>query len=246
MPKSVLVQKIVATNPCYTEMFEDRGKIYTFLNPVSYLDALKSRDLFSKFDGIFVDGKFLAIAIKWLYRKHVKRRSFDMTSLAPELFRYSEVHGKSIYIVAGKQDEVERSVAIFGEHYPELNFVGFRNGYFTDEHEIDAEIEKIIRVNPDFVICGMGIVLQEKFLERLKDAGYSGIAFTCGGFISQTARKKITYYPRFFDVLNLRFVYRMIKEKHTRKRYLLATFCFPVKFLIERIKNRGVSKNAND
>ena len=246
MPKSVLVQKIVATNPCYTEMFEDRGKIYTFLNPVSYLDALKNRDLFSKFDGIFVDGKFLAIAIKWLYRKHVKRRSFDMTSLAPELFRYSEVHGKSIYIVAGKQDEVERAVSIFSEHYPKLNFVGFRNGYFADEHEIDAEIEKIMHVNPDFVICGMGIVRQEKFLERLKDAGYGGIAFTCGGFVSQTAMNKITYYPKFFDLLNLRFLYRMIKEKHTRKRYLLATFCFPVKFLIVRIKNRGVSKNAND
>lgn len=235
MPTSVLVQKIVETNPCYTEMFEDRGKIYTFLNPVSYLDALKNRDLFSKFDGIFVDGKFLAIAIKWLYRKHVKRRSFDMTSLAPELFRYSEVHGKSIYIVAGKQDEVERSVAIFGEHYPKLNFVGFRNGYFADEREIDAEIEKIMRVNPDFVICGMGIVRQERFLERLKNAGYGGIAFTCGGFISQTARNQITYYPRFFDALNLRFVYRMIKEKHTRKRYLLATFCFPVKFLKEKL-----------
>lgn len=234
MPKSVLVQKIVATNPCYTEMFEDKGKIYTFLNPVSYLDALKNRDLFAKFDGIFVDGKFLAIAIKWLYRKHVKRRSFDMTSLAPELFRYSEVHGKSIYIVAGKQDEVERSVAIFGEHYPKLNFVGFRNGYFADEHEIDAEIEKIMCVNPDFVICGMGIVRQEKFLERLKSAGYGGIAFTCGGFISQTAKNKITYYPKIFDALNLRFVYRMVMEKHTRKRYLLATFCFPVKFVGER------------
>lgn len=242
MQISSLVQKIIATNPCYTEMFEDKGKIYTFLNPVSYLDALKHKDLFSKFDGIFVDGKFLALAVKLLYRKHVKRRSFDMTSLAPELFRYSEVHGKSIYVVAGKQDEVERSVSIFGEHYPKLAFVGSRNGYFAGEHELDAEIKKIMRVNPDFVICGMGIVRQEKFLERLKETGFGGIAFTCGGFISQTARNKITYYPKFFDLLNLRFVYRMIMEKHTRKRYLLATFCFPVKFLIERIKNRGVSK----
>ena len=243
MPASPLVKKIIATNPCYTEMFEDRGKIYTFLNPVSYLDALKNKDLFSRFDGIFVDGKFLALAVKLLYRKHVKRRSFDMTSLAPELFRYSEVHGKSIYIVAGKQDEVNRAVSIFGEHYPKLNFAGFRNGYFAGEHEIDAEIEKIRRVNPDFVICGMGIVRQERFLERLKNAGYDGIGFTCGGFISQTARNKITYYPKFFDLLNLRFVYRMIMEKHTRKRYLLATFCFPLKFVRERLKCNTAKAN---
>ena len=47
--KSVLIQKIVATNPCYAEMFEGKGKIYTFLNPVSYLDALKNKDLFFAF-----------------------------------------------------------------------------------------------------------------------------------------------------------------------------------------------------
>lgn len=244
MPKSVLVQKIVATNPCYTEMFEDRGKIYTFLNPVSYLDALKNRDLFAKFDGIFVDGKFLAIAIKWLYRKHVKRRSFDMTSIAPELFRYSEIHGKSIYFVASRQEEVERAIEIFRQHYPQLNVAGFRNGFFKGVDEMDREIEKIVSISPDFVICGMGIVNQEKFLNRLKMMNYSGISFSCGGFISQTARSKIAYYPKIFDMLNLRFVYRMFKEKHTRKRYLQACFCFPVQFLKERVFGEKKNKKT--
>ena len=233
MPASALIQKIIATNPCFTEMFEDKGKIYTFLNPVSYLDALNNRGLFSNFDGIFVDGKFLALAVKLFYRNSVKRRSFDMTSIAPELFCYSEVHNKSVYIVAARQNEVERSVSIFKEHYPKLNFAGFRNGYFSGEQEMDSEIRKIVELDPDFVICGMGIVRQERFLERLKKAGYKGIAFTCGGFISQTAMNKIIYYPKIFDLLNLRFVYRMIMEKHTRKRYMLATFCFPVKFVRE-------------
>ncbi|MBQ5611941.1 MAG: WecB/TagA/CpsF family glycosyltransferase [Fibrobacteraceae bacterium] len=239
MPISPLIKKIISTNSCYTEIFEDRGKIYTFLNPVSYLDALKNKELFEKFDGIFVDGKFLSLFIKWFYRKHVKRCSFDMTSLAPELFHYAENYGKSIYIVASKPDEVEKSISIFGEHYPKLNFVGFRNGYFTDDMSIDVEVSKIVVLNPSYVVCGMGIINQEKFLKRLKEAGYNGIAFTCGGFISQTAQNKIPYYPKFFDALNLRFVYRIIKEKHTRKRYLQAIFCFPVKFFLEKMQNAG-------
>lgn len=235
MPASALIQKIIATNPCITEMFEDKGKIYTFLNPVSYLDALDNRALFSNFDGIFVDGKFLVLAIKLFYWRTIKRRSFDMTSIAPELFRYSEVHGKSIYIVAGKQYEVERAVAIFGKHYPKLNFAGYRNGYFNGEQEIDAEIQKIVALNPDYVVCGMGIIRQENFLSRLKSAGFKGVAFTCGGFISQTSMAEITYYPRFFDLFNLRFLYRMFKEKHTRKRYFLAFFGFPFQFIKEKI-----------
>ena len=93
-------------------MFEDKGKIYTFLNPVSYLEALKNKELFSKFDGIFVDGKFLALAIRLFYHKKIKRCSFDMTALAPQLFRYSEECNKSVYIVASNQKEVEASFAM--------------------------------------------------------------------------------------------------------------------------------------
>ena len=102
------------------EMFENKGKIYTFLNPVSYLEALKNKDLYTGFDGILVDGKFLAVAIRLFYRQRVKRLSFDMTSLAPELFAYSEIHNKTVYIVAGKQDELDCTIATFKEHYPRL------------------------------------------------------------------------------------------------------------------------------
>ncbi len=217
------------------EMFENKGNIYTFLNPVSYLEALKNKDLYTGFDGILVDGKFLAVAIRLLYRQRVKRLSFDMTSLAPELFAYSEIHNKTIYIVAGKQNEVDSTIATFAEHYPKLNFVGARNGYFDDDQEIECEIQKIVSVNPDFVVCGMGALKQEQFLMRLKKAGYKGVGFTCGGFISQTSKRNdIVYYPKFFDILDLRFVYRMIKEKHTRKRYLQAFVFFPICFLKEK------------
>ncbi len=245
MPISALVKKIIETNPCFMEMFENKGKIYTFLNPVSYLEALKHKDLYSGFDGILVDGKFLAVAIRLFYRQRVKRLSFDMTSLAPELFAYSEIHNKTIYIVAGKQEELENTVATFAEYYPKLNFIGVRNGYFDDGRAIESEIQRIVSVNPDFVICGMGVLKQEQFLMRLKRAGYRGVAFTCGGFISQTSkRNNLVYYPKFFDILDIRFIYRMIKEKHTRKRYLQAFFCFPMRFVWERIKCINASGNS--
>lgn len=236
MPISALIKKIIETDPDNPEIFESTGKNYTFLNPVSYLDALKNPLLYENLDGIFADGKFLALAIRLFYHKKVKRCSFDMTSLAPRLFAYSECHNKSVYIVASSQEEIEAAIPLFKKYYPRLNIIGFRNGFFEDEQDKDIEIKKITDLNPDFVICGMGSIKQEIFLNRLKKFGYMGIAFTCGGFISQTSRKKIAYYPRLFDVLDVRFVYRMIKEKHTRKRYLQAFFCFPVKFMAEKLK----------
>ena len=233
---SILVSKIISTEGfSVNQIFENKGKVYTYLNPVSYLTALDNKKLFSQMDGIFADGGLLVKAIKLVYGKHVTRRSLDMTSMAPELFAYAAEHGKTVYIVASKQEQVEKAVEIFRERYPKVKFAGYRNGYFANEKEMDQESRHITELNPDFLIVGMGALMQEKFLLKVKRAGYQGIGFTCGGFIHQTSKNEIDYYPAWVDKTNLRFVYRMWKEPHTRKRYLMAGLLFPARFIAERI-----------
>lgn len=65
-----------------------------------------------------------------------------MTSMAPELLSYAETNGKSIYIVASKQEQVEKAVDIFKERYPRLILAGYRNGYFASEEEMNVEAKK--------------------------------------------------------------------------------------------------------
>lgn len=234
--KSLLVNKILSTEKySVNQIFESKGKVYTFLNPVSYLTALDNKELFGQMDGIFADGGLLVKAIKMLYAKVVTRRSFDMTSMAPELFAFALEHDKTIYIVASKQEQVEKAVEIFQERYPEVNFAGYRNGYFSSEEEMDKEAKHITELKPDFLIVGMGSLMQEKFLLKVKNAGYQGVGFTCGGFIHQTAKNEIDYYPEWVNRMNVRFIYRMYKEPHTRKRYLQAALVFPARFICERI-----------
>lgn len=232
---STLVKNIISTEKQTINQFLSKsGKIYTFLNPVSYLTALDNKKLFEQFDGIFADGSILVAAIKVLYGKSITRRSFDMTSLAPQLLSYAEQNKKTIYIVASKQEQVEKAVNIFKERYPNLQITGYRNGYFTSDSEMDKEAKFITETNPDFLIVGMGALMQEQFLLKVKLAGFKGIGFTCGGFIHQTSKNEIEYYPVWANKLNLRFVYRMYKEKHTRKRYIQAAFLFPIRFTIEK------------
>lgn len=234
--KSILVSKILSTESfSVNQIFENKGKVYTYLNPVSYLTALDNKELFSQMDGIFADGGLLVKVIKLLYGKQVTRRSFDMTSMAPELFSYAAEQGKTVYIVASKQEQVEKAVEIFRERYLKVKFAGYRNGYFASEDEMDEEARHITELNPDLLIVGMGALMQEKFLLKVKRAGYQGVGFTCGGFIHQTSKNEIDYYPAWVDKTNLRFVYRMWKEPHTRKRYLMAGLLFPARFIVERI-----------
>ena len=49
----ILISHILRTNlRGLDNLFMDKGKIYTFLNPVSYLMALDRKDLFGQFDTV--------------------------------------------------------------------------------------------------------------------------------------------------------------------------------------------------
>lgn len=233
--KSILVKKLLESGTGSLDIaFSSPGKIYTFLNPVSYLDALKNKEIFNKFDGIFADGGLLVKWVRLLYKKKIRRWSFDLGSMAPFLFQYSVEHNKSIAIIATKQEVVEKSVSVLKYYYPGLNIVYYRNGYFNNEEEQNLEAKKLIGVSPDFLIVGMGIVNQEKFLLKVKNAGFQGVGFTCGGFIHQTAQNVGQYYPEWVNKHGLRFFYRMYKEPHTRSRYAKAAFLFPLSFIKEK------------
>lgn len=245
MMRSKLVEKIVETERTlaerknhtdFTDFWKPKGlgRFYSFLNPVSYLKALKHQKLFCQMDGLFVDGVMLVAAIRMCYGKKVTRRSCDMTSVGKSLLEVSVREGKSLYIVASKQESVERAMTMFRERFEGVNIVGYRNGYFANEDEMDEEARHITEVNPDFLVVGMGAIKQEEFLLRVKRAGYRGIGFTCGGFIHQTALNETDYYPAWIDRRDIRFLYRMWKEPYTRKRYLRAGFLFPLKFVWEK------------
>jgi exopolysaccharide biosynthesis WecB/TagA/CpsF family protein len=236
---SPLIDNLLSTDTHSVEEILKRGKgVFTFLNPVSYLDALKHKELFVSFDGIFADGGLLVKAIKGIYGVSVKRRSFDMTSLAPIVFSYAAKTEKSVAIVATKQEMVEKAVANLEKSFKGLNICYYRNGYFKGEQEMDDEAKKIVSLHPDILIVGMGIIKQEQFLLEVRDAGYRGMGFTCGGFIHQTAQDKAEYYPDWVDKHGLRFVYRMYKEPHTRKRYAKAAFVFPLRFMWEKLTGK--------
>lgn len=239
MKYPILVKKLIKTDFLTTdELCSNKGKLYTFLNPVSYLDALRNKNLFADFDGIFADGGLLVKAIKILYGTSVERRSFDMTSMAPLLFEYASSHHQNIAIVATKQEPLEKAIQTLRQKYPKLNISYYRNGYFADEKEMEDEARKLAEMNPDFLIVGMGIIIQERFLLKVKQAGFQGIGFTCGGFIHQTAENKADYYPQWINDYGLRFLYRMYKEPHTRKRYAKAAFVFPIKFIWEKFTSK--------
>lgn len=194
------------------------GKKLTFLNPYSYLYFRKSPDDFKEFDYILADGILFVLMLRILGVR-TKRVSFDMSSLAPLVFSQAETSNSSIAIIGSAEGVVESAVASLRTDYPKLNVIELRNGYFKDKEETAHYIEKLSSLSPDIVIVGMGTPNQERFINALSRSGWEGTAFTCGGFLHQTSKKGNTYYPKIFDKLHLRWLYRIIDEPKLFYRY---------------------------
>ncbi len=221
--------------------------IYTFINPYSYM-LLRKSSVISKFDRIFVDG-ILLVKLFNVFGISTKRKSFDMTSLAPQVFDFCIKNKLKIYFIGSTHDSINSFIEEIKKSYSELNIIGYRNGYFLDGSERNLVVNTVRELNPDFVIAGMGTPYQEEFLIQLKTSGWKGSGYTCGGFIHQTA-KGIKYYPKFYNKYNLRWLYRMIDEPKLIKRYF---FQYPKSiflFLFDMIryfsKQRKKDYNAND
>jgi N-acetylglucosaminyldiphosphoundecaprenol N-acetyl-beta-D-mannosaminyltransferase len=179
-------------------------------------------------DGIFVDGITMCWWLRWVWHIKVPRLSFDMSGIAADLFaRLDNTPTENIYFIGAKQEQLEATIEQIKIAYPMLKIAGFRNGYFLTDEQRKSEIENIVRLSPSFVVVGMGSPLQEQFVLDLKDADYSGIAFTCGGFLHQTA-EGINYYPKWINKYNLRAFYRLYKEKGLFKRLYNVLLEFPI------------------
>ncbi|WP_010516294.1 WecB/TagA/CpsF family glycosyltransferase [Croceivirga radicis] len=230
-PKNVLINKI--SRKFDKSNLTDSGS-YTFLNPFSYLFFRKNLTLFSSFDGIYIDGIVLVRLLR-IFGIKVDRVSFDMTSLAPLVIEEVIKTNKSIYFIGSTTDAINGFIKVISNKWPKLKIASFRNGYFSSPNDRLDAINDILHKNPEVVVIGMGTPYQEQFLVELKENGFNGAAYTCGGFIHQTTNK-VSYYPLFYDKFNLRWLYRMIDEPKLIKRYVLdypkSTLLFVSDFLI--------------
>lgn len=221
--------------------FSRKGAIYTCVNPFSYHMVRRYQSIYDSLDGLYVDGMLMCKLINLLWNRKIPRLSFDMAGMAVDLFARLNNNDETIYLIGAKQESLEATVKQIKITYPNIHIAGFRNGYFLLPEDREKEIARIVELNPDFVIIGMGSPLQEQFAIDLKKAGYKGIAFTCGGFLHQTANR-INYYPEWINKYNLRAFYRLTHEKGMFKRLYNVLIQFPSLFVYDTIITKIKSK----
>jgi N-acetylglucosaminyldiphosphoundecaprenol N-acetyl-beta-D-mannosaminyltransferase len=215
-----------------------KNSTITFLNPYSYL-LVRNLNRIDNIDFIGIDGGLLKSGLNIFFKTNIKRISFDNTSLAPKVYKHCIEKNKTIYFIGTTDSNIKQFIKILKTNYAKLKIKGYRNGYFKNIAEREDALATIVKINPDYVVAGMGTPYQENFILDLKEKGFTGISFTCGGYFHQTI-KGMDYYPKFYDRFNLRWLYRIIDEPKLFSRYFFkypqAMFYFFLDMTMHKIK----------
>jgi exopolysaccharide biosynthesis WecB/TagA/CpsF family protein len=205
----------------------------SFVNPYSMLQLSDKHEVINDIDYWCADGISLVKLVKLFYGKNISRYSFDDASMAPMLFDYVKNNNLTLAIIGTKADIIDLAIRNIEYKYG-VKVTYFRNGYFTCE-ELKQTIDTIINNDIKVIICGMGTPLQEEFLIKLKQAGWRGYGYSCGGYLHQMAKSQ-NYYPDFFSKYNLRWAYRIYDEPKLVSRYIVKYPAFMFKLLAIRLK----------
>ncbi len=193
------------------------GSRFSFLNLASITEIFNTRP--NNKTIFYIDGILLVWLLRIVYCARVERCSFDMGSIAVQVFDICQNEGISICFIGASETEIDFFIKKISLSYPKLNIVMSCSGYIVEDKFNDVARD-VIQSGPQVVVIGMGAGLQERMQNCLYEMGYTGSSFTCGGFIRQESAKDANYYPHFVNRFNLRAFYRMYMEPHTRKRYL--------------------------
>lgn len=118
--------------------------------------------------------------------------------------------GKTFYLVGGKLEVIEATVAKLNVEYPDIKIVGWRDGYIKSGDEKEALLDAIAEKKPDVVFVAMGSPKQELLMEEMQkkhSAVYQGLG---GSFDVYTGR--VERAPEWWVNHNLEWAYRLIKQ----------------------------------
>jgi N-acetylglucosaminyldiphosphoundecaprenol N-acetyl-beta-D-mannosaminyltransferase len=186
--------------------------------------------------GIIKGLDFMGISLSSKYKT-------PLTLLVPLLLEYCDRYEFSVFLLGSKPQHIESALKKQQAKYPQIKFAG-HHGYFDKENsqENRAVIEKINRFKPDILIVGMGMPLQEIWIQQNYDRLDASVIIPCGAVIDRLAGL-VPDCPRWLSNFGLEWLYRLTREpKRLASRYLLGNPLFLLNVLWAKIHNPDGTK----
>lgn len=126
---------------------------------------------------------------------------------------------KTFYFIGSSNDVIQKVTDKLSQEFPNIQILGYRNGFFKNDEDFKLTCEQISLLKPDIIFVAQGSPRQEFTMHQLfqlHPALYMGLG---GSFDIYAGLKKRA--PNFFLKYNLEWFYRLLKEPTRIKRQLI-------------------------
>ena len=171
------------------------------------------------------DGKPLAVACNWLYRK--KQERVAGMDFMPALFRQSDKINGKIFLYGSTETVLEKIKEIARVQYPRATIVGSISPPFRqlEPAELNAHIDLINASGAHFVLVALGCPKQEKWMATNYQSINAILLGLGGAFPVMAGVHKRS--PKWMQDWSLEWLYRLFQQPGRMfKRYLYTNSIF--------------------
>jgi N-acetylglucosaminyldiphosphoundecaprenol N-acetyl-beta-D-mannosaminyltransferase len=194
----------------FNDSLADRKTINLyFLNDHGFNIAQKDHDynaVLNRADYLLNDGIGIKLGAK-LWGVNLQE-NLNGTDLIPLLLQICAENSFSVYLLGSTQEIVRSASQKIKEQHPNLIIAGMHDGYFSSDSEVVSAINQSCA---DVLLVGMGMPLQEKFIDRNSEVLKPLVRIAVGGFIDFASGTK-PRAPKIMRRLNLEWLFRMALE----------------------------------
>ena len=193
------------------KMFIVTANPETFMNAkrdISYYKILKDKNTTIVADGIGI------VKASKKFNLKIKER-IPGIDMARELLILADKNKKTLYLFGANEEVILKTKKIICNEYPNIDVLGYSNGYVDDK---DSVFKEIIKLSPDIILVGLGIPIQEQLIYKHINKFKKGIFIGVGGSFDVISGYK-KRAPKLFINLNLEWLYRIVTEPKRLKRF---------------------------
>ncbi len=220
-------------------ILQERRDVYAYVNINAINIALKDerfRSFLNSSRVVYCDGEGVRLGGRLLGHKLPPR--VVLTYWIWELCGFCERRGYSMFFLGATAQYVKEAVERVQERFPSISIVGSYHGFFSKHGpESDNVVELVRRANPDILVVGFGMPLQEFWIDDNLPKLNARVILPAGSMIDYTAGRK-GLAPKWMANNGMEWLYRFFQEPgRLWRRYLIGNPLFMIRILVKSVTN---------
>ncbi|MCB0064804.1 MAG: WecB/TagA/CpsF family glycosyltransferase [Caldilineaceae bacterium] len=200
------------------------GNIYSF-NLAYEQPWLQS--FFNHADVVRLDGA--GVRLGSLLLGHRTPHRMTWADFAWDVAAHAEEEGHSLFFLGARHGIAQKAAAKLQQRYPSLHIAGTAHGYFEKTANCEESrqvIDTINQAQPDILVIGFGMPVQERWLYHHRDLIDAKVVLT-GGAVFDYISGELKRAPTWMTTYGMEWVGRLLIEpKRLWRRYLLGNPLF--------------------